>query len=362
MRYAGIGWGPDGYQVEIIDADGRRQAPARSFGPAHLGDLAGFLRGAGDRIAAVIDSTNGIVDGQLMAAGITVYRADPPLLPRRPAFGSVPALDIARAGLGSGVGRLRRDRGTQTGREDELLAVQAASATALDAQTAAGRALSHGDRGAPRVALTFDDGPQPPYTGRVLDILERYRVPATFFCVGLHAGAFPDELVAMREQGHQLGNHTFSHPFLHELGRSEVAAQVRRAGEAVARASGGEPPTVFRPPYGSRTPDVLGWLSELEPTTVLWDAEAADWAMPGAAVIAERILGQVRPGSVVLLHDGGGDRSQTVDALPVIIEGLLARGYEFVPVAAFDTGHPAAALDAENAENPMQKGRPIHVA
>ncbi|GAA2905321.1 hypothetical protein Acy02nite_86280 [Actinoplanes cyaneus] len=334
MRYAGIGWGPDGYQLEIIDDQGQRCAPAASFGPARIADLVAHVR-RDDRVAAVVDSTNGILDGQLMAAGVTVYRADPPLLPARPDLGSAPALDIARAAQRdpSAVRLLERHRGTQTGREDELAACIAGSEPALEALTAAGRCLSHGDREAPRVALTFDDGPQPPYTGRVLDVLERYRVPATFFCVGQHAGAFPDELVRMREQGHQLGNHTFSHPFLQELSRAQLAAQVLRAGEAVARAAGTGLPTVFRPPYGSRTPEVLGWLGELEPTTVLWDAEAADWAMPGADVIARRILDQARPGSVILLHDGGGDRQQTVAALPAIIEGLLARGYRFVPVS-----------------------------
>lgn len=351
MRYAGIGWGPDGYQVEIIDEEGRRRAPAVSFGPANIADLVAYVRASHDRIAAVVDSTNGIIDGRLMAAGVTVYRADPPLLPSRPGFGSVPAIDIARAAQRdpSAVRRLQRHRGTQTGREDELAACVASSAPALDALTSAGRCLSHGDRGTPRVALTFDDGPQPPYTGRILDVLRRYGVPATFFCVGQHAGAFPDELVRMREQGHQLGNHTFSHPFLQELSRGELAAQVLRAGEAVARAAGTEPPTVFRPPYGSRTPEVLGWLAELEVTTVLWDAEAADWAMPGADVIARRILDQARPGSVILLHDGGGDRRQTVAALPAIIEGLLARGYQLVPVAGLaDLAAPPALASARH--------------
>ena len=93
MRYAGIGWGPDGYQVETVDEEGRRCGPAVSFGPARIADLVAHVRGT-DRVAAVIDSTNGIVDGQLMAAGVTVYRADPPLLPGRPELGSAPAIDI----------------------------------------------------------------------------------------------------------------------------------------------------------------------------------------------------------------------------------------------------------------------------
>ncbi|WP_405431245.1 polysaccharide deacetylase family protein [Micromonospora sp. NBC_00617] len=334
MRYAAVAWGADGYQVAVVDEHGRQPVELVLFGRGRLAALVAYVRTTAG--SAVVDSTNGIVDGQLMAAGLPVYRADPHVLPPRPGFGSVPAIDIARAAQRdlSALTRLERHRGTQTGREDELAAVIARSEPALAAATAAGRCLSHGDRARPEVALTFDDGPQPPYTGQVLDVLERYGVPATFFSVGLHAGGHPDELVRMREQGHQVGNHTWSHPFLQELSRTELADQVQRAGEAVATASGGPVPSCFRPPYGSRTPQVIGWLRELDPTVVLWDAEAEDWAMPGADVIARRILDRARPGSVILLHDGGGDRSQTVAALPPIIEGLLARGYRFVPVEA----------------------------
>ncbi|MEJ3744830.1 polysaccharide deacetylase family protein [Actinomycetes bacterium KLBMP 9797] len=333
MRHAGIAWSATGYEVDVVDEGGRRAAPTAVFGPGQLPELVGYVREVAD--AAVVESTNGVVDGRLMAAGVPVHRADPHVLPPRPEFGSVPAIELARAARDlAALTRLVRRRGTQTGREDELAARIAGSEAALASVTAAGRCLSHGARAGTAVALTFDDGPQPPYTGQVLDVLERYGVPATFFCVGLHAGGHPDELIRMREQGHQLGNHTWSHPFLQELSRTELAAQVERAGEAVATASGGPVPAVFRPPYGSRTPQVLRWLAELDPTIVLWDAEAADWAMPGAGVIARRILDQARAGSVVLLHDGGGDRRQTVAALPEIIEGLLARGHRFVTVDA----------------------------
>lgn len=337
MLYAGLGWTASGYEVDIVDDSGARVTPTASFGRAQIPLVIEYIRAAGDAVVAVVESSNGIVDGQMMAAGLTVYRADPPVLPDRPVFGSVPAVTVARAAQ-RGVARLtrlERSRGTQTGREWELEACIASSAAAQAALASAGRCVSHGDRGRPEVALTFDDGPQPPYTGQVLDILERYAVPATFFSVGLHAGGFPGELVRMREQGHQLGNHTWSHPFLHELTAEQVSAQLDRAGEGIALASGGAPPAVLRPPYGSRTPRVLRWLAALEPTVVLWDVEAEDWAMPGAATISRRVLDQARPGSVVLLHDGGGDRSQTVAALPAIVEGLLAKGYRFVPVSAF---------------------------
>jgi peptidoglycan/xylan/chitin deacetylase (PgdA/CDA1 family) len=339
MLFSGVAWGASAFEVEVIGPDGQAaRAPVR-FGPSETGGLIAYLRDLGPELVAVVDSTNGMIDGRMMAAGLTVYRADPPVLPPRPLFGSVPAGDLARAahrGL-SRLTRLRPDRGTQTDREDLIDAGIEQSAAATEALMSVGRWLRHGVRGRREVALTFDDGPLPPYTGQVLDVLERYEVPATFFCVGLNAAGFGAELTRMREQGHGLGNHTWSHPFLPELSRPQLLAQIERTGAAIADASGGSAPTLFRPPYGSRSPEVTRWLGELPVTVVLWDAEAVDWAMPGADVIAQRVLEATQPGSVILLHDGGGDRSQTVAALPAIIEGLQARGYRFVLVDELTT-------------------------
>lgn len=333
MRYAGVAWGDAGYQVEVVDDAGRPVRPVTAFGRSGIPDLIDHLRTMADDLVTVVDSTNGILDGRMMAAGLTVYRADPAVLPARPAFGSVPAVELARAAQRrlSGLTRLDPRRGTQTGRESELAAAMEASGPELAALSATGRCLSNGDRDRPEIALTFDDGPQPPYTGQILDLLERYGIRATFFCVGLHAGGHPEDLARMREQGHEVGNHTWSHPFLPELTRSQLAAQLDRTAEAVAGATG-TAPSLFRPPYGSRTPQVLRWLADFDPQVVLWDVEPFDWAMPGADTIARVVLEQTRPGSVILLHDGGGDRSQTVAALPRIIEGLLERRFRFVPV------------------------------
>ncbi|HCU48558.1 MAG TPA: polysaccharide deacetylase, partial [Micromonosporaceae bacterium] len=197
---------------------------------------------------------------------------------------------------------------------------------------ASGRCLSHGGRDRDAVAITFDDGPQPPYTGQVLDILARYGVRATFFCVGLNASACPDLVARIQAEGHILGNHTWSHPFLPELSRVQLVEQIDRTDEAIARSSGGAATKLFRPPYGSRTPDVVSWLADIGSTVVLWDVEPDDWSMPGADTIAQVVLEQTRPGSIILMHDGGGDRSQTVAALPAIIEGVLVRGLRFVTV------------------------------
>lgn len=334
MLFSGISWSSVGFEVTVLDSGGEQVSAPVPFGIRETDAMIACLRRLAPEAVTVIDSTNGMLDGRMMAAGTTVYRADPQILPPRPAFGSVTSGDLARAARHdlSALTRLIRNRGTQTGREGELEAWIAGSADAVAALAADGRCLSFGPRDRQQVALTFDDGPHPPYTGEVLDILERYGVPATFFCIGLNAGARVEEIERMRALGHGFGNHTWSHPFLPELSQAELAEQIARTAEAIAQANGGAVPSFFRPPYGSRTPQVLGWLEQLEPTVVLWDVEAADWAMPGADVIAKRVLDQARSGSIILLHDGGGDRSQTVAALPVIIEGLLERGYRFVRV------------------------------
>ncbi|WP_329253213.1 polysaccharide deacetylase family protein [Streptomyces sp. NBC_01478] len=346
MLYAGIAWDGDGYEVDVVDEAGRPAVPPARFGADRVPELIGRLRGlSGQPLVAVVESTNGILDGRLMAAGLAVHRADPHLLPPRPGFGSVPAAEIARAAARapSALAHLERARGTQTGREPELAEWIAGAAAETAELTAAGRCLSHRDRDRKEIALTFDDGPQPENTGRVLDVLERYGVPATFFCVGMNARAHPDLLVRMREQGHGFGNHTWSHPFLPELTRPQLREQIERTQEAITEAAGVPAPTLFRPPYGARTPQVLDWLAESGLRIALWDVVPDDWSMPGARTVADLVLEQARPGSVVLLHDGGGDRGQTVEALPAVIEGLLERGYRFTLV---EEPAPAAASAA----------------
>jgi peptidoglycan-N-acetylglucosamine deacetylase len=336
-RYAGIAWTAAGFEVAVLDEAGQLVLPPARFGPGQHGELTRYLTGLAvtGPVAAVLDSTNGVLDGTLQAAGLPVYRADPWLLPGRPLLGSVPAralADAARRDLAA-LSRLTKQGGTLTGRTGQRAAIAASRAQAT-ALAAAGRLARHGRRllpagAVPEVALTFDDGPNPPYTGQILGILARYQVPATFFCVGLQASAHPADVERMAADGHGLANHTWSHPFLPDLSRAQLAEQLDRTDEAVSRAAGGCGPGLFRPPYGSRSPDVLRWLGERGTPIVLWDVDPSDWARPGAAVIAGRVLMQARPGTIILMHDGGGDRSQTVAALPLVIEGLLDRGFHF---------------------------------
>ncbi|MFJ5229188.1 polysaccharide deacetylase family protein [Kitasatospora sp. NPDC088391] len=357
MRYSGVAWSGVGFEVAVLDGAGRPVGPAARFAAGGLGSLTehllrlqGEFARAGQHLVTVVDSTNGIVDGALTGAGLAVYRADPWVLPDRPAFGSVPAAELAGAAVrdfGSVV-RLVPGAGTLAGRGAELAADIDASAADLERMRRAGRCRWADPCALPLVALTFDDGPNPPYTGRVLDVLDRHGVPATFFCVGLHALAHRAELERMAAAGHQIANHTWSHPYLPDLSRPELLAQLERTDEALAAAVGGDGPRMFRPPYGGRTPRVLDWLRASDTTMVLWDVDPADWSMPGADAVTAAVLAQARPGALILLHDGGGDRSQTVAALPAVIEGLRDRGYGFARVDALPgagaTGSPGQTV------------------
>jgi peptidoglycan-N-acetylglucosamine deacetylase len=332
MQTAGIAWTADGYDAVVLGAAGRPAGPPVHYPADRVADLIAYLRGF-ELDAVVVDSTNGLVDGRLTAAGLPVYRADPGVLPERPLLGSVDTRTLAasaRAANGA-LTPITPGEGTLAGRNGDLVA-GIRNAAAVEARlAAAGQCLSHGDRGRKQVALTFDDGPDPRYTNAILDVLERYGVLATMFCVGLHAAVFDQEVSRIGEQGHLLGNHTWSHPFLPDLTAAQLRAQIA-ATDAALRAAEPSVSRLFRPPYGSRTPEVLGWLAGSGVVVTLWDVDPRDWACPGAQAIARSALAQAQPGSIVLLHDGGGDRSQTVEALPVIIEGLLERGYQFTTV------------------------------
>ncbi|MDX6324446.1 MAG: peptidoglycan-N-acetylglucosamine deacetylase [Nocardioidaceae bacterium] len=350
MLLAGIAWNDAGFEVAFRDADG--DVPAR---PRHLhaGTSAELIEHLSrlhdelpDALVCVIDSTDGMVDGGLLARGVRVVRADPWLLPRRTGFGSVDADTLARAGVNrlAELTSLVLGEGTLTGRSSDHARHERDSAGTLASMTEAGRCLVRGRGGEddPVVALTFDDGPNPPWTGRVLDVLDSYQVPATFFCVGLHADGHREELTRMVEAGHRIGNHTWSHPFLPDLSWPEVQEQLERTDEAIGREARQEE-RLFRPPYGAGTASMFATVGQ-DPatTTVLWDVDTNDWSMPGSHAIAAAALAQARPGSIVLMHDGGGDRSQTVEALPRIIDGLMGRGFRFARVDDPDVGFAGA--------------------
>jgi peptidoglycan/xylan/chitin deacetylase (PgdA/CDA1 family) len=184
------------------------------------------------------------------------------------------------------------------------------------------------------VSITFDDGPNPRATPLILDVLRRERVRATFFVLGRHADLWPDLVRRMAAEGHQLGNHGYWHRKLHRRGPGYVRDDLTRGTESICAASGLTALRHFRAPHGFRSPWVTPIARSLGQRTVGWSLGVWDSARPGAAEIARRAADGVRGGSILLLHDGDGydaegDRLQTAEALPSIIENLRARDLRF---------------------------------
>jgi peptidoglycan/xylan/chitin deacetylase (PgdA/CDA1 family) len=187
-----------------------------------------------------------------------------------------------------------------------------------------------GGPGAREVALTFDDGPGP-YTPAVLGVLEQRHVHATFFVIGKMERYFASSTERALRDGNVVGDHTETHPQLARLSGHEQREQLL---EQAARVEllGGPRPRLFRPPYGSFNATTMRLLRMLGMLMVLWSVDTQDYLQPGVPAIVQRVLTSVQPGAIVLMHDGGGDRSQTVAALPLIIRGLHDRGYHLVTV------------------------------
>jgi peptidoglycan/xylan/chitin deacetylase (PgdA/CDA1 family) len=218
-------------------------------------------------------------------------------------------------------------------------AAWAIDAYTLDGCTAAGPSQRFGGPAAGKmVALTFDDGPSI-YTPQVLAVLNRYGVHATFFEIGRQVGPLAATSRAVIRDGDVIGDHTWSHPVLNA---QNTAAQIRPTQAAIHNATGFRP-CLLRPPYGTAPADVVDIARSLGLLTIQWDVDPADWSRPGAAVIAQRVLAAVRPGSIVIMHDGGGDRSESVEALGTIVPTLLGRGYHLVTVPQLLGLHPAYA-------------------
>jgi peptidoglycan/xylan/chitin deacetylase (PgdA/CDA1 family) len=210
-----------------------------------------------------------------------------------------------------------------------------------------GPALVRGPFSGRRIALTFDDGPACPYTERILDILRERKVPATFFVCGKNVERAPEILRRILAEGHAVGNHTYSHPFIYFRSRAEIAAEIDRAQEAIQIAAGYRP-TLFRPPYGARWFGLMPVLRERGLHLVQWSDTGYDWKL-GREGIVQAALRGLRPGAVILLHDGREvrppaqvDQSETVQALPAIIDGALKLGYTFVPLDEFLESQRAA--------------------
>lgn len=190
--------------------------------------------------------------------------------------------------------------------------------------------VSYGPRNQKYVALTFDDGPNPQHTPRLLDMLRRRNVKATFYVIGKSVAAHPEIVRRTVAEGHEIGNHTWNHPNLKTLSDDKVSWELDKTRDAIISATGVQPRTM-RPPYGSLAMHQREWIyRKYGYPTVLWDVDPLDWKKPGSSVVAHRLISGTRNGSILLVHDLHG---QSVDAIPQTIDALLRQGYQFVTVS-----------------------------
>ncbi|MBU2102785.1 MAG: polysaccharide deacetylase family protein [Candidatus Omnitrophica bacterium] len=195
----------------------------------------------------------------------------------------------------------------------------------------------HGDSNQSKVALTFDDGPNEPYTSQILDILKEFNIKATFFLIGKNVQNYPEVARRIIREGHIIGNHTHDHPELILKLNSQIRYQIKKTEEVLVDATGVKP-YLFRPPYGLDTPLVWREAEKLNYIVIKWSASAFNGRkdmLPGQ--IVDKLRREVENGSIILFHDGNrttknADRSRIVEALPMLIESLQKRSYQFVTV------------------------------
>jgi peptidoglycan/xylan/chitin deacetylase (PgdA/CDA1 family) len=199
-----------------------------------------------------------------------------------------------------------------------------------------GRTFTGLPRGTRQLALTYDDGPNDPHTLRLVEVLAKHDVHATFFLIGRYVRQHPEIAREIVKSGHVVGNHTFGHPLLIFKSAAEIRQELSDCRAAIQDAIG-EHSHLFRPPFGGRRPAVLRVARELDLVPIMWNVTGFDWNAPPSAVIEQKVAKQIRGGDVILLHDGGhrqmgADRSQTVLATDRLIEKYKSEAYEFVTI------------------------------
>ena len=196
------------------------------------------------------------------------------------------------------------------------------------APVTAGRPMYYIEDSPKAIALTIDDGPSPIYTPQILRLLHTYGVTATFSMIGMNVAAQPGLAREVADAGHKIVNHTWTHANLAMLAPAAVRDQMNRANDVISNATG-KLPGMFRAPYGAWSPVVLKQCAQMRLTPLDWSVDPRDWARPGVTNIVANIMRNTRPGSIILEHDGGGDRSETVAALKIVLPRLLAAGFHF---------------------------------
>ena len=255
-----------------------------------------------------------------------------------------PAASAAGGGVGW-YGHLSMLAGA--GRGSFSLEQRAQENAAIDRALARTPFVRMGGRRTRQIALTFDDGPGVD-TDDLLDLLERLRVPATFFMLGHNIGQFPETMQRLIDSGMPLDDHSMDHPNLSQLSQADQRAQIAGAAKVIEDA-GAAYPRLFRPPYGAYDATTHEVLDGLRMLSVLWSVDSEDYTKPGVDKIVENVVSAVHPGAIILMHDGGGDRTQTIAAVARIVPQLRRQGYSFVTV-------PRLLLD--NPPEPDEQGLP----
>ncbi len=193
------------------------------------------------------------------------------------------------------------------------------------------QSIFSGNPNKPQIALTFDDGPHPEYTAKLLDILSKYGIQVTFFCIGQHVNDLADLVKREADEGHLVANHTFTHPHLPQLDDAAVSKELGDTNAAIQTAIG-DAPAYFRPPYGETDDRVNALAEALGLTPIIWSVDSNDWQGPGADAIYNTLM-TAQNGSIILCHDAVATSDQTLAAVDRAIPDLLAKGFSFVTIA-----------------------------
>jgi peptidoglycan/xylan/chitin deacetylase (PgdA/CDA1 family) len=213
----------------------------------------------------------------------------------------------------------------------------------------------------PYIAMTFDDGPSAKLTPKLLDLLAERHIHVTFFLIGENAKAHPEIVKREKAEGHEVGNHSWDHPDLAKKSEEIVRSQLDRTNDAIAEALG-QPPTLFRPPYGSLTKEQRKWIAkDYGFKIILWSVDPLDWKRPGPEIVHQRIVQGARNGAIILSHD---IHPGTVEAMPATLDDLLGKGFKFVTVSELiamqlpPAPKTGAAAKAETAAVPPEDAGP----
>jgi len=295
------------------------------------------MRGNGDRRGAegppvsrrVLLAAGGAVLLTSTAAAVAAdARAHSAGTQPRPAADGAAGPASAQAGAPSKPGKTRPTTSSPTRQHPELTRHAARPPRHEQPRLPYGEPMHTVQDGPKAVALTIDDGPSPVYTPEILRILHQYGVTASFSMIGRNAVAFPGVARQVAAAGHMIVNHTWNHYNLSYMPGVAVRAEISQATDAIHAATG-ERPSMFRAPYGVWPPAVFSYCAQAGLTPLAWSVDPRDWSRPGVRAIVRDIVADTRTGSIILEHDGGGNRSQTVAALKIWLPRLIDAGYQF---------------------------------